>query len=334
MKDFLKRLFQGGRLSRLEAESAMDLMMAGQASSEEIAAYLGALAARGESVEEIVGSVRSLRKHALPFPVKRSDLIDVCGTGGDGTETFNISTANALLLAAAELGVVKHGNRAVSSKSGSADVLEALGLKLDKPSDQLAADVDRFGFGFLFAPQFHPAMKHVGPTRRALGVRTLFNILGPLANPAPVKRQVIGVFAEKWLQPVAETLRELGAEEALVVWGTDGVDEVSLSGETRAVHLKNGQLRTLSLVPEDFGLPRAALDTLKGGDKETNAAIIMRILRGEEQGPPRDVVVLNAAAALCVAGRASSWLEGAKFAKDLLSSGAAAQKLAQLQGLS
>jgi anthranilate phosphoribosyltransferase len=268
----------------------------------------------------------------VPFPVQRRDLIDVCGTGGDGTETFNISTANALLLAAAGLGVVKHGNRAVSSLSGSADVLEALGLRLDHSVDELVKAVDTIGFAFLFAPQFHPAMRHVGPTRRALGVRTLFNILGPLANPSPVERQVIGVFSPKWLSPVAEALRQLGTTEALVVWGHDGVDEVSLSGETYAMHLKQGVIEELRLRPEDFGVSPAPLSTLRGGDRDQNARIIRDILRGEEKGPPRDVVLINAAAALRVAGKVQSWKAGVELARDLLESGAAAQKLSQLQG--
>ncbi len=332
MKAFLTRLFQGFTLTASEAEAAMDLMMAGHARPEEIAAYLGALAARGETVAEIVGSVRSMRRQALPFPVKRRDLIDVCGTGGDGAETFNISTANALLLAAAGLGVVKHGNRAVSSLSGSADVLEALGLNLEKSPEQVAQSVDQSGFGFLFAPLFHPAMKHVAPTRKVLGVRTLFNLLGPLANPAPVKRQVVGVFAEKWLEPVASSLLELGTEQALVVWGSDGLDEITLSGPTHAILVKDGRQQRLLLQPEDFGIAKAPLSALKGGDKTRNAEIIIRILKGEEQGPARDIVLINAGAALCIAGLAEDWRSGAELAASVITSGASQRKLIELQG--
>lgn len=322
MQDYLKKVFGGMSLTSIEAETVMDLMMGGSAKPEQIAGYLGAIAVRGETVDEIVGSARSLRRHARPFNVKRSDLIDVCGTGGDGSHTFNISTTNALLLASAGLGVVKHGNRAVSSACGSADVLEALGIRVEAAIENVVASVEESGFGFLFAPRFHPAMQHVGPIRRVLGVRTLFNLLGPLANPAAARCQVVGVFARKWLYPIADALRLLGASEALVVWGEDGLDEISLSGPTQAVHLKHGTLTPLVLTPEDFGVARAPISALIGGDAGTNAKIIQEILTGEEKGPKRDIVVINAGAALVIGGRVKSWKEGADMAKELLLQGA------------
>lgn len=335
MKVFLKKLFHGQSLSRNEAREAMNIIMSGGASSEEIAGFLGAMAGRGETLDEIVGCAESLRQNAISLPVTRQDLIDVCGTGGDGALTFNISTTNALLLGASGLAVVKHGNRAISSKSGSADVLEALGIRIDLGPDRVAESVNRHGFGFLFAPLFHPAMKHAVPTRRTLGVRTVFNIIGPLANPAPVRRQVIGVFEQKLLRPVAMALRDLGAEEALVVWGEDGLDELSLSGVSHAVHLKDGQLHPLTLSASDFGL--AAPPTIdcaaaiRGGEREQNAAITLAVLQGEK-GPKRDIVVLNAAAALVVGGRAKSWKEGAAIAMEILDSGRALTLVDTLRG--
>ncbi len=330
MKEYLQKLFSGNMLTQAEAEEAFNLMMRGAAGAEAIAGFLGALAARGESVAEIVGGALSLRRHALPFKTDRHDLIDVCGTGGDGAETFNISTTNALILAAGGLAVVKHGNRAVSSQSGSADVLEELGLRIDLSAERAAASLDQHGFTFLFAPSFHPAMKHVAPVRRALGVRTIFNLLGPLANPSGVKRQVIGVFAEKWLLPVAEALLALGTEEALVVWGTDGLDELSLSAPTRAIHLRGGKLIHLSLKPEDFGLSLAPLASLVGGDKKANARITLAILNGEK-GPRRDIVVMNAAAAFVVAGRAADWRAGAAMACEAIDSGKARRLIEELR---
>ena len=333
MKEFLIKVFSGTSLTSDEAESVMDLMMGGIAKPEEIAGYLGAIAARGESVNEIVGSVRSMRRHSRPFAVKRTDLMDVCGTGGDGSHTFNVSTTNAFLLAAAGLGVVKHGNRAISSACGSADVIEAMGLAIDASDENVASSVDTCGFGFLFAPKFHPSMQHVGPTRRTLGVRTLFNLLGPLANPASVRRQVIGVFAQKWLLPLAEAVRILGAEEALIVWGEDCLDEISLSGPTQAIHLKNGLLVPLTLTPEDFGVERAPVSELRGGDAKTNAKIIESILSGEETGPRRDIVIINAGAALRVAGLVSSWIEGANLARELLQQGVGGRLLAKIRAI-
>lgn len=330
MRVFLQKLFQGETLSQSEAEAAMSSMMRGEAAPEEIAGFLGALAARRERVPEIVGCAQALRQHAEPFHVQRQDLIDVCGTGGDGAETFNISTCNSLILAAAGLGVAKHGNRAVSSRCGSADVLEALRVPVELKAKEAAAQLEQQGFVFLFAPLYHPAMKNVAGVRRSLGVRTLFNILGPLANPAGVKRQVLGVFAESWLEPVAEALLTLGSEEALIVWGEDGLDELSIGAPTHVVRLREGKRERSVLTPEDFGLKRAALSSLRGGDRHENARIIEGVLQGEA-GPRRNIVLMNAGAALVVAGLAQTWRDGAAIAAALIDSGRAFSKLEQLR---
>ena len=322
MKPLLQKLFAGQELSRSEASRATDLMMRGEATAAEIAGFLGALAGKGVAVDEIVGCAMSLRHHALPIKVQRRDLIDVCGTGGDGADTFNISTTNALLLAAAGLGVCKHGNRAVSSRCGSADVLEALGVKVDLSPDRVAAAIDQCGFGFIFAPLFHPAMQHVAPIRRALGVRTIFNLLGPLVNPAPVKRQVLGVFESQLVNPMAEALLALDAERALVVWGAGGLDELSLTGPTQVAMIAEHKIRRFELNPADFDLPLAAAHELKGGDKEENAAHTLAILQGHKS-PKRDIVLMNAGAALVVAELAESWRAGASLAAELIDSGRA-----------
>ncbi len=330
MKAYLQKLFKSQNLTREEAQAATTLIMQGAVSVEETAGFLGALAGKGETVDEIVGCASTLRAHAVPLHPKRQDLIDVCGTGGDGAETFNVSTCNALVLAAAGLGVCKHGNRAVSSRCGSADVLEALGITIDLHADRAAAAIDTHGFAFLFAPHYHPAMKHVGPVRRALGVRTVFNLLGPLANPAPVKQQVLGVFDPDLVPVMAEALQKLGTEAALVVCGEGGLDELSLSGPSRVSQLKNGRMEQFSLSPEDFGLARAPLETLKGGDKEANARIVENILRGE-RGPRRDIVVMNAAAALVITGLAGSWREGAERIAGIIDSGRAFETLEKIR---
>ncbi len=330
MKAYLQKLFKSQNLTREEAQAATTLIMQGAVSVEETAGFLGALAGKGETVDEIVGCASTLRAHAVPLHPQRQDLIDVCGTGGDGAETFNVSTCNALVLAAAGLGVCKHGNRAVSSRCGSADVLEALGITIDLHADRAAAAIDTHGFAFLFAPHYHPAIKHVGPVRRALGVRTVFNLLGPLANPAPVKQQVLGVFDPDLVPVMAEALQKLGTEAALVVCGEGGLDELSLSGPSRVSQLKNGRMEQFSLSPEDFGLARAPLETLKGGDKEANARIVENILRGE-RGPRRDIVVMNAAAALVITGLAGSWREGAERIAGIIDSGRAFETLEKIR---
>jgi anthranilate phosphoribosyltransferase len=330
LRAFLQPLFNGYCLSQQQAEDAMSIVIEGRALSEEVGALLGAMASRGEHIDEIVGAAAAMRSHATSVAIKRQDLIDVCGTGGDGAHTFNISTTNALLLAAGGLGVVKHGNRAVSSQCGSADVLEALGIRIDYDPSEAGAMIDKCGFAFLFAPFYHPAMKNVAEIRRNLGVRTIFNLIGPLANPAPVHRQVVGVFREALVTPIASALQKLGTRAALVVFGQDGLDELSTTGINTVARIEKDKLTQMTLSPEDFGLPRASLQDLIGGDKNENAKITEAVLRGEK-GPRRDIVLMNAAAALVIAGQAENWREGVHKAAQVIDDGRAMKLLNELR---
>ena len=333
MKEYLAKIIAGGVLSREEAASVINRIMDGEVPATMTAAFLVAWKTRGETVDEIAGCAAAMRAHALQIPVQRRDLVDTCGTGGSGTDTFNISTTNAFLLAGAGLGVVKHGNRSASSRCGSADVLEELGVPIDLPPEQVAKMVDETGFGFLFARTFHPAMKHVGPVRAELGVRTVFNILGPLTNPAGAKRQVIGVFDPDLPEVMARVLRELGSEEVMVVHGEDdGVDEISLAGPTRVAHLKDGEIKTTTITPESVGLTRAPLAEVRGGDAAENAGITTALLQGELKGPKRDILMLNAAAALQVAGKVADLREGVALAGRLLDQGKWMEVLEKVRG--
>ena len=316
----LAQVIEGKTLTRKEAEEVMDGIVALQFPADQIGKFLLALRSRGEKVEEIAGFATSIRKHARPFSVTRKDLIDTCGTGGDGGHTFNISTAVALVVASQGLAVAKHGNRSVSSRSGSADVYEALGFKIEADSKKLSQQLEKLGFAFLYAPHFHPAMGSVGPIRKSLGVRTVFNILGPLVNPASVKRQVIGVYDRTLLEKMAAVLRELGSEEALIVCSKEGLDELSVSSATEGVHLKGGKILPFRVNPEEIGLHRAALEDLRGGTATENAEIILKIFGGE-RGPRRDVVALNAAAGFWIGGAAKDIREGLKLANSVLNSG-------------
>lgn len=331
MKDYLKKVFSGYVLTESESRSSMDLMMQGKACPEQIGAFLAVLKVRGESVEELIGFAKSLRDHARPLSINRNDIVDTCGTGGDGADTFNISTVSSIVLAAAGLGVCKHGNRSVSSRCGSADVLEELGVPIDYEPQQVSAMVDAVGFGFLFAPKFHPAMAHVAPVRKNLGVRTLFNILGPIVNPAQTRRQIIGVYDKKLLETLPRVLQELGSEEVMVVCGSDGLDEITTTGPSFIAHLKDGSIREYQVSPEDFGMKRSKLEDLKGGDRERNAEIVVNILNGEERGPKRDIVLLNSAAALLVTGNVCSIEEGIIQIAKILDSGKAYEKLQQIK---
>lgn len=331
MKQYLTKLFARQSLSEGEAYDAMDLLMGGEASPEEVGAFLGALRGKGESIDEIVGCAKSLRNHARTLNIKRSDLIDTCGTGGDGANTFNISTCNAFVIAAAGLGVCKHGNRSVSSKCGSADVLEELGVPIDQEPEDVAKSIDNFGFGFLFAPKFHPAMGQVVPIRKKLGARTIFNLLGPLVNPAVTKRQVIGVYDRTMLKPFAHVLSSLGSEEVMLVTGDDGLDEITLTTTTQVAHLKDGEVSNYSLSPEDLGLSRCKPEDLAGGDRALNAAILSSVLKGEEKGPKRDIILANGAAALLVGGVVSNLKDGVEKVADILDSGAAYELLEKLK---
>ena len=323
MDFFLKKLFGGATLTRAEACKMMDMLMLGEGSPEQVGAFLGVIRGRGETIDEIVGFATSLAKHAITLPVKRKDLIDTCGTGGDSAQTFNISTVNSFVCAAAGLGVVKHGNRSVSSKSGSADVLEALGVPIDLSPLDCAQAIDDIGFAFLFAPNFHPAMKNVVPIRRSLGVRTVFNLLGPLCNPGKVSMQVMGVYDAGWIEKLAYVLRDLGVREAMVVHGEDGMDEITLCAGTRVAHLKEGDVKTYLIRPEDIGFSRCSLKELVGGGPEENAKIAKDILSGRLRGPKRDIVVINAAAALVVGGCVKTLEEGRRAAESLIDGGEA-----------
>lgn len=328
MKSLLAKVADGAPLTEAEAESAFGIIMSGNATPAQIGGFLMALRVRGETVAEITGAVRAMRAKALAIraPV---GAIDIVGTGGDAAGTFNISTAAAFVTAGAGVPVAKHGNRAVSSKSGASDVLTALGVNIDADMRLVERAVVEAGICFLMAPRHHSAMRHVGGARGELGVRTIFNILGPLANPAGVKRQFSGAFARQWIEPMARTLANLDCEAAWIVHGSDGLDELTTTGPSYVAELKDGAIRTFEVTPEEAGLPRALPGDLKGGDAEANAAALRSVLAGT-QGPLRDVTLYNAAAALVVAGKAETLIDGVAIAAQSIDSGLAAAALEQL----
>ena len=328
LKPFLAKVADGAVLDQNEAEAAFDVLMSGQADAIESAAFLTALKVRGETPAELVGAARALRSRVLKVEAP-ADAIDTVGTGGDHSGTFNISTAVALVTAACGVPVAKHGNRAATSKSGAADVLAELGVNLEVTPETVARAIRETNIGFLFAPNHHSAFKHVAEVRKQLGIRTIFNLMGPLCNPAGAKRQLVGVFARKWMMPMAEALAGLGSERAWVVHGSDGLDEITTTGPTYAVELRDGKLRSFEIVPEDAGLKRANPEDLKGGDAATNAAALRTLLHGRG-GPYRDIVVLNTAAALIIAGKVTDLRSGADMALDAIVNGKAAKVLASL----
>ncbi len=328
MKGLLGKVAGGTALSEREAEDAFAIIMSGDATPAQIGAFLMALRVRGETVDEITGAVRAMRSKALMIDAP-AGAIDIVGTGGDAKGTFNISTAAAFVTAGAGVPVAKHGNRAISSKSGAADILMALGVNLDADMALVKKAVFEAGICFLMAPRHHSAMRHVAGPRGELGVRTIFNILGPLCNPAGVKRQFTGAFDRQWIEPMARTLENLGCEAAWVVHGADGLDELTTTGPTYVAQLREGAVSTFEVVPGDAGLPQARHEDLRGGDAETNAAA-MRAILGGEAGPLRDVVLYNAAAALFVAGQAGDLKEGVKMASHSIDSGKARAALKQL----
>lgn len=332
MQRLLESVIDGKTLSRVEAEEAMDFIVSGDCYEHTIGEFLLALREREETPQELAGFAASMRKHAIAVPVTRRNLLDTCGTGGDGAHTFNISTAAALIAASAGIGVAKHGNRSVSSPCGSADVYEALGLKISSDPGAVAQQIDCYGFGFLFAPYFHPAMQSVARIRRLLGVRTVFNLLGPLTNPAPVKRQVIGVYDRALIPRVVCVLKELGTEEALVFASHDHLDEIALSADTDAVHLHHGVTSPLVISPEDFGLRKQALDSVRGGDALTSAQVILDIFDGK-LGPHRDILVINAGAALWIGGVTNSLSAGVREAATLLTQGEPRRYLDRLRAV-
>jgi len=325
--DVLKTVGRGNALTVDAAEAFMDELMAGNTTGIQTAAVLAAMAVRGETVEEIVGFARAMRNHSIHMnaPV---DVVDTCGTGGDGADTFNISTTAAILAAAAGVPIAKHGNRAASSKSGSADVLTALGARIDLTVEAGLQCLFDTNLCFLFAQLYHPAMKHAAEPRKQLGFRTIFNILGPLTNPAHAKRQVLGVFREDLVTKVADALLALGSEHVMVVHGAGGIDEISLQGETTVAEVLDGRVHTYTICPEDVGLARAPVAALAGGDAMVNADILQRILAGEK-GPRRDVVVFNAGATLYVAGIAPDIETGVRLAEQTIDDGRALQRLHQ-----
>lgn len=327
--DALSRVVRREDLSRPEAASLMRILMGGEASPSLVGAILTALAMKGETVEEIAGMAETMRALATAIPATARPLVDTCGTGGDHSGTFNISTTAAFVAAGAGVHVAKHGNRSASSLCGSADVLEALGVNLDLSPENVAECIDQIGIGFLFARNLHTAMKHVGPIRAELKLRTVFNILGPLTNPAGADGQVMGVFDGTMVTSLAEVLIQLGSRHVFVVAGSDGLDELTLTGPSRVAEGRDGAVTTYEITPEQFGLARASAESLKGGDAPTNAAILRSVLSGES-GPRRDIVVLNAAPALVAGGRAETLDEGIRVAQASIDSGAALNKLEEL----
>jgi anthranilate phosphoribosyltransferase len=328
LKPVRARLAAGERLAESEAEHAFGILMAGEATPAQVAGLLMAMRVRGETVAEITGAVRAMRARMLAVEAPPG-AIDVVGTGGDAAGTLNISTASAIVVAGAGVPVAKHGNRALSSKSGAADALSALGVNIDVPAERLEAVLREAGMVFLMAPRHHAAMRHVAGPRVELGTRTIFNILGPLANPARVKRQLTGAFAPQWLRPMAETLGRLGTERAWVMHG-QGLDELTLAGESQVVELAHGTIREFTVAPEDAGLRRAPAEALKGGEPAENAAALQALLEGAP-GPYRDVVLLNAGAALVIAGKADGLRDGAMLAARAIDGGASLAVLERLR---
>jgi anthranilate phosphoribosyltransferase len=332
LKPLLAAAAAGRALDESEAEQAFDILMSGDATPAQIGGFLMALRVRGETVPEIVGAVRAMRAKMLRVEAPPG-AIDTCGTGGDGSGTLNISTGAAIVTAAAGVPVAKHGNRAASSRTGAADVLAALGVNVEADMALVREALWRANLCFMLAPRHHSAMRHVGPARVELGTRTIFNLMGPLSNPADAKRQLVGVFDRQWIAPLAEVLGRLGAERAWVVHGSDGLDEITTTGPTHVAELKEGKVARFEVTPEMAGLPRAAAAALKGADAETNAAAITELLAGRP-GPYRDIVLLNSAAALVVAGKAADLKGGAALAAQAIDSGRAKHVLAELAAIS
>jgi len=325
MKSLIATVAAGDPLSAAAAERAFDIIMSGDATPSQMGGLLMALRVRGETVEELVGAARAMRSKMTTVKAP-AHAIDTCGTGGDGKGTYNVSTAAAFVVAACGVPVAKHGNRAVSSKSGAADVLAALGVNLDAERSVVEHALEATGTCFLLAPHYHSAMRHVGPTRVELGTRTIFNLLGPVSNPAKVRRQVLGVFSPAWVEPLAHVLKELGHERAWVVHGADGLDELSTTGASQVAEVRHGQVRRFEVTPADAGLPEAKLEDLKGGDAERNAHVMRAMLDGEH-GPFRDIVLMASAAALVVADKADNLKAGAAMAAEAVDSGGARKVL-------
>ncbi|HSB38275.1 MAG TPA: anthranilate phosphoribosyltransferase [Gaiellaceae bacterium] len=329
VQEALARLLDGHDLSREQARAVMNEVMQGEATPAQIGGFLVALRLKGETADEIAGCAEAMRSHVLSVRPRRDDLVDTAGTGGDGARTINISTAAALVAAAAGAGVAKHGNRAVSSASGSADVLEALGFELELPPGRIERSIDELGFGFLFAPTHHPAMRHAAPVRRELATRTVFNVLGPLTNPAGARAQVVGVYAASLVRTIAEVLAQLGASRAFVVHGAGGIDELSPAGPNLVCEVVEGRVLDREIDPLELGVPRCAPEELRGGSAGENAAAIRSVFNGEDGGR-RSAILLNAAGAIAAAGHAADLREGLEVARETVDSGAAATRLDEL----
>jgi len=332
IKEAIQTLISGNSLTMEEAASVMEEIMEGEVTPAQFGAFVTALRLKGETVDEIAGFAKIMRAKAIPVTVA-GPVVDTCGTGGDGSSTFNISTAAAFVVASAGLKVAKHGNRAMSSQCGSADVLETLGVKIDLNAEQVQRCLQEVGIGFMFAPVFHPAMKYAAVPRREIRIRTVFNILGPLTNPAGAEAQVLGVADETLVEKLTLVLKSLGCHHALVVHGEDGLDEITVTGKTQVCELKDGGIKSYSISPEDLGLSRASLDSLKGGTLDENATLLRRVLVGTP-GPQQDVVLMNAAAVLLAGGRARTLKQGVALARKVIDEGHASAKLEQLIKLS
>lgn len=326
IKEAIAKTVEGEDLAAAEAEGVMQEIMSGEATPAQIGAFLTTLRMKGETAEEIVGCARAMRRNAIPVRPQRQDLVDTCGTGGDGANTFNISTTVAFVAAGAGLAVAKHGNYSVSSRCGSADLMQALGANINLTPEQIARCIDEVGVGFLFAPALHPAMKHALGPRKEIGLRTIFNILGPLSNPAGATVQLLGVYKSELTELLAQVLGTLGARDAFVVHGAHGLDELSVTGVNRVARFSEGKTETYSLDPAKLGIPRARLSDLSGGTPEENVAITRGVLGGQK-GPRRDVVLLNAAAVLVAGGKAATLEEGLSLAAEAIDTGRAQEKL-------
>jgi len=330
IKEAIKKAVDCKNLTREEAESSMKEIMSGEATPSQIACFITALRMKGETIEEITGCAAQMRAHANTIHPKAKHLVDTCGTGGDISHTLNVSTISALVAAGAGVQIAKHGNRSVSSKCGSADLLEALGVKIDIEPKAVEACINEVGIGFIFAPKFHPAMKHAMPSRREIGIRTIFNILGPLTNPANAQAQILGVFDEKLTKMMAEVLSNLGTKEAMIVHGMDGLDEISIGAETKVSHLKDGKIKTYTIQPGDFGIAKGSKKDIVVGGIEEGKKAALEVLEGKDKGAKRNIVVLNAAAAITVGGKSKDIKQGIELAGKSIDSGAAIKKLHEL----
>ncbi|WP_439527493.1 anthranilate phosphoribosyltransferase [Pannonibacter sp.] len=331
-KAYIARIAEGEPLAREDARAAFDIILSGEATPSQLGGFLMGLRLRGETIDEVTGAVASMRARMLPVSAP-ADAIDIVGTGGDATGSYNISTCAALVVAGCGVKVAKHGNRSLSSKSGSSEALAQLGVNIDIGPERISACVAEAGIGFMFAPLHHAAMKHVGPTRIELGTRTIFNLLGPLSNPAGVKRQMTGVFDGRWVEPIAHVLKNLGSEHVWIVHGSDGMDEITTTGPTEVAELKDGVVRSFTITPADAGLPTARFEDLKGGTPEENAAALRAVLTGAKN-PYRDVVLINAAASLIIAGKVATLPEGVALAARSIDSGDALDRLERLVAVS